>query len=456
MNGRSPGPGNREKRNGQGRAPRDKESHLRHQARVIFAIAAIASFFAFVEGAFAERQVCPNERVRSDQGTVFLPECRAYEKVSPAQKNSYDVSAAADGFQVAPGGDAVVYHSYGPFTEALNGESQAYLAHRDSPDGWRTSIVMPAESGPGGTPKGNVLGFSDDLEIAILGHSDGAQPLSPGAEPDSINLYRRNVRTAAFDLLTPVGIPVAATDVNTVTQALASIDANGSHVIFQSQQQLTPDAPAAARMNLYEWSGGGIRLVGRVPQAGPVCDDAAGPACVPAAGSFAGPEEDPQHPGTSSTPGASSSFAFYTRPTMSRGGERIIFTADPDGGLYLREGTRTTRISASQRLTPDPAGPSPAQFLTATPDASVVLFASCEKLTDDASAENNWCVARALGLNGGNPDLYRYEVDSGELRDLSASASPPSPSRATTRASPNCASASRSTAARRPPPCPSR
>ena len=52
----------------------------------------------------------------------------------------------------------------------------------------------------------------------------------------------------------------------------------------------------------------------------------------------------------------------------------------------MREGGRTTWISASQRTTPDPNGEKPAELAAITPDGSKVFFLSCEKLTDDSTA----------------------------------------------------------------------
>jgi hypothetical protein len=94
---------------------------------------------------------------------------------------------------------------------------------------------------------------------------------------------------------------------------------------------------------------------------------------------------------------------------MSQDGSRIVFTDNADGQIYLRDGDRTVHVSASQRRDPDPNGQQPAQFLTATPDLSRIFFRSGEKLTDDATT----------GPASTGSDLYRYDVSSETLTDLS-------------------------------------
>jgi len=46
---------------------------------------------ALAEGA------CPNEAIRQEQSSTFLPDCRAYEMVSPVDKNGADVAADRGG-----------------------------------------------------------------------------------------------------------------------------------------------------------------------------------------------------------------------------------------------------------------------------------------------------------------------------------------------------------------------
>jgi hypothetical protein len=90
--------------------------------------------------------------------------------------------------------------------------------------------------------------------------------------------------------------------------------------------------------------------------------------------------------------------------------------AQPEGQLYLRlNGTNTIEVSASQASEPDPhGGPFPAFFQFATPGGGAVFFTSAGSLTNDA----NTGTEPIAGNGAGRRNLYRYEVSSGGLTDL--------------------------------------
>jgi hypothetical protein len=71
--------------------------------------------------------------------------------------------------------------------------------------------------------------------------------------------------------------------------------------------------------------------------------------------------------------------------------------------LYMRtNGTTTVQLNASERSAPDPNGPGPARFWTATADDSKIFFTAKEALTDDASG---------IGNGSSAENLYEYDVD---------------------------------------------
>lgn len=81
---------------------------------------------------------CQNAAFRAG-ASAHLPECRAYEMVSPAFKGGF----AAAGIQaVGPSGESVVYYSPGAFGGAPSGAGLLdYIAHRGS-SGWLTTPMM--------------------------------------------------------------------------------------------------------------------------------------------------------------------------------------------------------------------------------------------------------------------------------------------------------------------------
>jgi hypothetical protein len=89
---------------------------------------------------------CPNEAVRLETGSTRLPDCRAYEMVSPPYKGGFGATKIE---AVALNGESVAYFSPGVFAGAPSGLSggldnaPAYLARREAGRGWTTLPFMP-------------------------------------------------------------------------------------------------------------------------------------------------------------------------------------------------------------------------------------------------------------------------------------------------------------------------
>src|ERR1700678_412122 len=71
--------------------------------------------------AFARAEGCPNEQLREQDGySLQLPDCRAYEQISPVDKNFTDALGEADVVQSSPSGDGVTFFSDTPFPGVLS------------------------------------------------------------------------------------------------------------------------------------------------------------------------------------------------------------------------------------------------------------------------------------------------------------------------------------------------
>lgn len=412
-----------------GYGSRDRVARLRATGVVVAAIVV----WCLVAAGSASAVGCPNEARRLEQGSGFLPGCRAYEMVTPTVKGSgepepIDPGEAKEGRDLAPYQISSLPPANGA-RAALDGDRMAWiseplpgarapgidqLATRGS-DGWLSEDLVPPMS-----PLNDLLcpvlmgasGWSTDLSRAVLDLPAGAprgfrgeeecgndEPRLVAGEPEHFrNLFVRDNLSGSQQLVnvTPAGAtwPEPEESLQRLWPAsfLAASDDLGK-VVFEEELALTPDAPVGYRGGdeLYEWSGGQVRLVTVLPGGTPVHGSLAG-----ATRNYAA-ESEPA--GVFEKAANVAQF----RHAVSADGSRVFFEAV--GGLYIREdGARTVQVDASHGSGADGGG----HFMVASADGSRVLFSDENQLTPDSTA----------GL--GEPDLYQYDIGSGHLADLTA------------------------------------
>jgi hypothetical protein len=348
---------------------------------------------------------CPNAGIRQTQFSTYLPDCRAYELVSPVDKEGASIGAAASGGTVSSGdGSAVKYDSSVGFgdVQGFEGHGAEYVSSR-GPGGWTTHAISPKQASValGVYTSSQYEAFSEDLSKGVFFGYTPVVPGHPNVE-HATNLYLRSDVLAGplgnYELLTDSVVPVPAeSDVPQPYQAnvaYVGASADFSHVVFQSDNDMTVEAAglSPALPKVYEWFDGTVRLVGILPDG------------KPAEGSVGG----------RGAGGGESSLYYqhnWTLNSVSADGSRVVFEATPfrkraaegyaevEGDLYMRvDGRETVRLNASERSSskPDPSGPQPAQFFGATPDDSKVFFITEGLLTDDASGRRN---------------LYMYDIN---------------------------------------------
>ncbi|HEX6601018.1 MAG TPA: hypothetical protein VF030_00115, partial [Solirubrobacterales bacterium] len=306
--------------------------------------------------------------------SVQLPEGRAYERVSPADKNNGDVGGPAlqGGFATALGqsatdGESIGYASLASFADAQSADLFTHYISRRTSTGWTTNAISPPPAEP---PRFLQLPafrvFAADLSAAVL---EWKQPLLvPDAPPEHTNLYLRSA-AGAYLLLTknpPLNLPASSYLVR-----FAGATPDLSHIVFEANDALLPEAPPEA-WSVYEWSAAlGLRLVSFLP------DETAAPEA------FAG----------------SAAEGDYSQ-VISADGSRVFWTADEQ--LYAREGgTRSVKLNASRRAVS--LGDGSATLLGISGDGSKAYFFNTVSLTDDA---------------GGIGGLYEYDLGEESLRRL--------------------------------------
>jgi hypothetical protein len=362
---------------------------------------------------------CPNAQRRSEQPFASaLPDCRAYEMVSPLEKDDNGVSYISS--RAAMSGEAVTYYSLGSFADPKSALLEGRYLSRRGVGGWSTQNISPPYTDYVTTalenPAFSQLLFTPDLSSGIV--SSRYIPLASGQPAGYGNLYVVTIENGSYQVVTFV-TPEAEYKPFTENPYDERPQPEGAstdlrHVVFQQRASLCCGA-SPGRGHVYEWAEGKLSLVD-----------------VPPKGVKFNAEDDV---------GATASFSLpwqYGNPwrAVSANGARVIFTGaegtgtNLEGQVYVRENPMngvedcsvagdacTVEVSVSQRAGPDPnASKQPAAFYRdASVDGSRVFFTSRVELTNDANT----------GPEDDAANLYEYDVETGVLHDLTVDNSDP-------------------------------
>lgn len=366
---------------------------------VVLALAIAAAIGNGASSAGAD-ETCTNEAIRLAQHATQTGDCRAWERVSPADKGGGDIVAEGESITAASGGDAAAFDSRYGFADSAGSGSvgrTTYLARRGG-DGWSVHAITPTPS-----PEisqvfaGNVQTevFSTDLSrVRVLGYD---LPGVSGDTPNRGNMYLEDTATGALRTVSSSQRgngedPIQYWPFEFRAPELWGASDDLLHMTWESNTQLLPTGTAEnypqgfeyysfvpeffpypyvfSAGNVYTWDEGVLHLASILPDGS-----------APPEGARVDPRGFP---------------ATGVRGTMSADGSRQMFLAPPFGNsqLYLRiDHSRTARISESENeaFTEEAQG---VFFQGMTPDGRNVFFATESPLlaADDAPG----------------PDLYRW------------------------------------------------
>jgi hypothetical protein len=373
-----------------------------------FRLVAINEDGETVAGADATFSTYPSE-------TPALPDGRGYEAVSSLQNPNGFAFAPSEGggpgangygfytrlpFRAAAGGEALAYVG-GSAPEGGNGavkveEGVQYLARRD-PSGWLSGPVQPS-----GFQSPEYESFSSDLTTGIF---DSSEALTLGVPngysvPYSYSTNDGQV-TPLFQVTPPNREPFqfrsslvteGGEGEGLVTRAVAFAGASSdmSHLLFEANDALTTQAeqapPGEEENDLYDSVQGQLHLV-NVLDGKPVPNATFGYSLPPLYGPI---QPNFDH-------------------VISEDGSRIFWTDLNTGTLYVRENDTATEERCA---IPQPTGAActvqvsqgsfPAQYLTATPDGSYVIYSEGGLLDrfDVATGARETLVSQAYSATG--------------------------------------------------------
>jgi hypothetical protein len=330
---------------------------------------------AIVGPGTAKAAGCSNEAFRRGP-SALLPECRAYEMVSPLDKSGGSVSTF-NGVRAAPDGSAVYFGSSASFAgDPGSPLFNAYVADRGS--NWSTQGVDPLNFNEGSILIRSTLANSPDLRYS-LGMSRVA--LTPDAQEGGSNLYLRDNATGALTLLvsTPGKGLAEESSPNGGGTYIAGANTDFRHVLLHSKEALPVPAsgpqPVPGEENLYDVTRGEVHVVNVLPDG------------------TVQPATEPRHP------------VWPDQRVLSDDGSRVFFVTGGftrgTGPLYMREDNTTTTPISEVQFGPKAGEVAPAEYGGASADGSVVYFKSIELIEGQGIAA-----------------LYRYDVTTHELSAL--------------------------------------
>jgi hypothetical protein len=358
---------------------------------------------------------CPeNETFRSGPSGL-LPDCRAYELVSPLEKESGDVIPLNEATtsllgaleQSSTSGAKLAYGSYRAFGDAPSAPlNSQYIASRNSASGWASHAITPPRTRLDleaiNTLDTEVKALSPDLCESWF--RTVAEPsLAADAVAGFPNIYRRSdgeCGSMEYEAITTVVPPHRLVkDYNQLE--LQGVSTDGSAVLYVAPDNLTPEAvqlpgkppPAGSSgelQQLYERRGAQLYFIcllpGNIPSNEPC--QAGGPANVLSSGSL-------------------TRFASLNN-AISEDGSHVFWTSYHDvpgpGPIYVRIDNAQT-IAVSEEAEQD-QGSSTSQYWMAAEDGSKAIFTTGGNLYEfEVATETTTLIAEdSAGVLGASDD----------------------------------------------------
>lgn len=344
-------------------------------AQALIASCALA-LLALLLGAGPASAACPNEAFRGGLGAT-LAECRAFEMVSPPSKNNSNIDGLST-IRVSPDGNGVFFPSTNGFA---GGETSLVVNYYRAVRGasqWSTENPDAGQLNEGGFVVRTSPSVSADLDKTL---QVSLRALAPGAVEGNGNFYLRDNLTGARTLVA-TGPPGLFTGTGGLSgNGVAGTSEDLSHIFLSSSLALTPDAIAGVP-NLYEWTAqDGLELASVLPNGSPASS------------------------------GVNTEARLRAGSAVSADGTRVVFRDLATNFLYVRvNGEVTKKVSVSQR-TGSVGTQVFGELATISRDGSGVLFRTQGgPLTDDPGASDR--------------DIYRYDVGTGALQDLTLPSDP--------------------------------
>ena len=361
--------------------------------------------------AVGEAARCPNELNRVGL-SALLPDCRAYEQVSPV--NKFGNEAGRYGKEryawATDDGDGILYATRGPMGITHRGNQNYAVGHRLA-SGWSSESAAPRGTQEHITLGGfqHVILPSADLSRVVFGATGSyvlENPFTPaifGGQSWALYLSRTDLALSdaeSIDWFTrpriPDPVPAPGEIGENAFQPMgASPDL--STVYFSGQPTLVPEDAERdpGTWGLYEYSNGQLVSAGTLP-GGALNPRGAAPANAAGGGAILWPED------ARSQVSADGSIMYFLSPDPTANAQD---PSKPPPQLYVRRDGLSRLVSSSESTGEEaPSGVAGfgSQHVYGAADGNLAYFRSVDALTAGAPDD-------------GTVKLYRYDVASGAV-----------------------------------------
>jgi hypothetical protein len=370
----------------------------------VSAMAVTAVIALSVAPALAAEGACPNEQLRHESDTNLatgqpysteLPECRAFELVSPPEKNGQHI----EGTYSAPDGNAEILGSKTSLPGSPTGGTSIYVSRRAS-TGWATTALAPSDDSPDNVEALDLGEVGSDFSTIFLG--DDNQLVPSDTDSHFLDLFAVGEDgSVAWASQGPTGgIGTAPLEEPAYEARFGGAPTNLSHVVFETTYgKLLPEDTHTYGSEIYDRiNGTTTKLVGLLP-------DESIPECGVSLG-----EQSGEHTENENQRGGYLPTSVASNTAVSTEGTKIFFRS-PDSGavscssrtppqLYVRiDNDYSLQVSAPAVGVSDPDGEQEAHYAFSTPGGNRVFFTSKEALTASANTSGDT-----------TEDLYECEI----------------------------------------------
>jgi len=337
---------------------------------------------------------CPNDAFRVGafaplgHPSSLLPDCRAYERATPLEKDGGDALAVPHFAKAADDGNAVTYGSDFGMPNGEGAQTLPFFVARRGAGEWVSQGLLPSANA--GDKARFLTGWLPDLSLTLSVATKLTTPRTQALFAQEAGKPARQISGYGPDSDVEslyVFAGASADRQELALEALTETD-EGGEPIPRSQGNSVP--------NVFVWD----READAMHLASVMNTPAETKALLPK-GAFAGPYNWAKN----RTTDGGARFLYYLQEehAVSSDGS-VYFTAALTGHLYERLNPTeaqsplngqgectdpalacTIQVSASEREPADPQGAAPAAFQAASNDGNIAYFTSSEELTEDAN-----------------------------------------------------------------------